>query len=167
MVIESPARAVGQHAPAEASGREIVHTPQIAEHLSRRCKPLTPASGSAVEGSKPALGLDYGESEFVTPPFLGEAVGAVLGRIVSEQQSVGNVIATTKGEVLLAKARGPAEAMQDGPDQIVLRLALIRGIRGREAIEQQPDRGFEGVERRIVERQPIGRLDDGLSEKIA
>ena len=57
--------------------------------------------------------------------------------------------------------------MQNGPNQIVLRLALIGGIRGREAIEQQPERGFEGVEHYIVERQPIGRLDDGFGEKIA
>ena len=94
------------------------------------------------------------------------AVGAVLRRIVGEQQSVGNVLPATECEVLLAQARRPAEPVQDGPDQVVLGLALVRSVRGREAVEYDSNRRFEVVERGILKGQPVGRPGDGFGEEI-
>ena len=168
LVVEPPARAIGEDAPAKISGSQVVHAPQVAEHLSRGCDPLPLASGAAVEGPKPALGLDHRDSDFVTPPLLPEAVGAIFHRVGGEQESVGDVLPAPWGEVLLAETCRPAEeAMQDGPDQVVLGLALVGGVRGRKTVECRPERGIEVVELRIVELRPIGRLDSGLGEEIA
>lgn len=166
LIVESPSRAVGQDAQAKVAGREIVHTSQIAKHLGRGRDSLSPASGAAIEGPEPALGLDDRKSKLVTFPLLGESVGPVLRHIVSEQQSIGNVFPAPEREILLAQARPPAEPVQDRPDQVVLGLALVGRVRGREAVEYRSKRSFEGVERRIVEGQPVGRPRNGFGEEI-
>ena len=62
-------RALREDAPTEASGSQVVHAPQIAEHLSGGSRFGLPV-GAAVEREPPALGLDNGEAEFVALPFL-------------------------------------------------------------------------------------------------
>ena len=90
---------------------------------------------AAIEREPPALGLDDGETEFVAPPFLCEAVGAVLRRLIREQQAVGYVIDAPRGQVLLAQAPCPSETAEYRPDQVILGLALVRPLRGWKAVE--------------------------------
>ena len=80
---------------------------------------------------------------------------------------VRHILSAAGGEVLLAEARVPAEAPKDGPDQIVLGLALVGGARGGEAGEHRSVGDFEVVERLVVERCPIGGTDDGFGKEIA
>ena len=84
LIVEPPPCAVGENAPAEFAGGQVVHTPKIAEHLGRGRGLLTPAPGAAIKWPAPALGLDDREAELIALPFLGKAVGAVLSpRIMS------------------------------------------------------------------------------------
>ena len=78
LVIEPPPCTVGEDAPSQLAGRQIVHAPKVAEHLSRGRVFLAPATGAAVERAQPALGLDDRETELIALPFLGEAIGTVL-----------------------------------------------------------------------------------------
>ena len=91
LIVQPPARAVRQDAPAKLSGGQVVHTPEIAEHLGRGRGPLLLVPGAAVDGPEPALGLDHRDPERVTPPLLPESVGPILRSVVGEQQPVGNV----------------------------------------------------------------------------
>ena len=84
LIIESPPCAVGEDAPSQLAGSQIVYAPKVAEHLSRGCVFLAPAFGAAVERAQPALGLDDRETELVALPFFGEGVGAFLRRSVCE-----------------------------------------------------------------------------------
>ena len=166
LVIEPPPCTVGEDAPSQLTGRQVVHAPKVAEHLSRGRVFLAPASGAAVERAQPALGLDDRETELIALPFLGEAIGTVLSGGVCEQQAVGYVLAALGGEVLLAKTRLPPELQEDRPDQIVLGLTFIGRTGDGEAGENVPHRGFEGVERTVVDCLPVGRSDDGFAKEI-
>ena len=166
LVIEPPPCTVGEDAPSQLAGRQIVHAPKVAEHLSRGRVFLAPASGAAVERAPPALGLDDRETEFIALPFLGEAIGTVLSGGVCEQQAVGYVLAALGGEVLLAKTRLPPELQEDRPDQIVFGLTFIGRTGDGEAGENVPHRGFEGVECTVVDCLPVGRSDDGFAKEI-
>ena len=166
LVVEPPSCAVGENAPAEFAGGQIVHPPKITEHLGRGRGLLAPAPGAAIQWAPPALGLDDREAELVALPFLGEAVGAVLRRVVREQQAVGHVLAAVSGEVLLAKMRRPPELSKDRPDQIVFGLAFIGRLRHWEAVENVTGGGFEGVERVGVKFPPVVQTSDRIAKEI-
>ena len=156
LIIEPPPGAVGEDAPAEFSGGQVIHTPKIAEHLGRGRGLLAPAPGAAIQWAPPSLGLDDREAELVALPFLGKAIGAVLRRLIGKQQAIGYVLPAVSGEVLLAKAHRPPELSKDRPDQIVFGLALIGRLPRREAVDNVTGGGFEGGERTDVDRLPIG-----------
>ena len=85
LVVEPPARAVGEDPPAQGSGREVVHPPQVAEHLGRGSHSLRLAAGApAIEGLEPALGLDDRNPVLVAPPLLGEGIRTILRRLIRE-----------------------------------------------------------------------------------
>ena len=125
LIVEPPPCTVGENAPAEFAGGQVVHAPKIAEHLGRGRGLLTPAPGAAIKWPAPAFGLDDREAELIALPFLGKAVGAVLCCSVWEQQAIGHVLPAVSGEVLLPKACRPPELRKDRPDQIVFGLAFI------------------------------------------
>ena len=56
LIIEPPPCTVGENAPAEFAGGQVVHAPKIAEHLGRGRGLLTPAPGAAIKW--PAQRLD-------------------------------------------------------------------------------------------------------------
>ena len=136
--VEPPAGAVGENAPAQLAGRQIVHAPQITKHLRRGRGFFAAPLGAAVERTPPALGLDDRRAQLVTLPFFYEQVGADFCRSVREQQTVGHIFPAAGAEVLLPQARRPSEAFENGPDQIVLGLALVRRPREREPLEDRP-----------------------------
>ena len=166
LVIEPPPCIVGEDAPSQLAGRQIVHAPNVAEHLSRGRVFLAPATGAAVERAQPALGLDDRETELIALPFLGEAIGTVLSGGVCEQQAVGYVLAALGGEVLLAKTRLPPELQDDRPDQIVFGLAFIGRLRHWEAVENVTGGGLEGVERVGVKFPPVVQTSDRIAKEI-
>ena len=102
LIIEPPPGAVGQDAPAQRARGQVVDPPQVAQHLGRGRGLLPPAVGPAVERAPPALGFDDRKPERIAPPFLDEAVGTVFRRGVLEQQAIGHILPTSRGEVLLA-----------------------------------------------------------------
>ena len=165
LVVEPPPRAVGEDAPAESSGCEVIDATEVPEHL-RGGSGLGVQVGAPVERKHPGLGLDDGEPQLVALPFLPEIVGAVLRRLVGEQQAVRYVIEAPRGEVLLAQARRPSEAGQDRPDQIVLGLALVRRLRGRKPVEDLSQRLLDAVERGVREELPLVEFSDGGPEKV-
>ena len=168
LVVEPPARAVREDPPAQGSGREVVHAPQVAEHLGRGSHSLRcAAAGAAVERLQPALGFDHRQSKLVAPPLLGKGIRTILHRLVGEQQPVGNVLPTLGGQVLLAEARVPPEEVEDRPDQILFGLALVGGPRDGKTFEQRPERSTETVDNFVVERQPIRRPNSGFIQEIA
>ena len=137
-IVQSPLGAVGKYAPAEMSRGQVVHPPQVAQHLSRGRGLLARTPRPAVERPLPTLGLHHGQAEFIALPFLGEGVGTVLGLCVGEQQAVGHVLPALSSEVLLSQARCPPEVSKNRPDQIILSLALVGCLGDREAIEERP-----------------------------
>ena len=166
LVVEPPPGSVRENAPAEPAVGQVVDPPEIAEHLGGRRGLLPDPSRSAVEGAEPPLRLDDRKAELVTPPPLGNAVGAVLLGLSGEQQPVGHILAAPSAEVLLPQGRGPTEPRQNRPDQVVLRLALVGRPGRRKAVEYVPDAGLEAVERGPVDGFPFGLPRDGLAQEI-
>ncbi|MDE0005237.1 MAG: hypothetical protein OXQ29_21310 [Rhodospirillaceae bacterium] len=159
--IQAPVLPVGQNAPAHRTFAEVVHAAKVAEHLRRGRGFLAPFTGPAIQQARPALGLNDRQSEFVSLPFLEEAVGVVFRGIVLEQQPVGDVLAAACGKVLLAQARRPPECMQNRPDQVVLCLAFVRRCGGGKPGEQIPQLGVDLVESRVGHGLPVGQRLDG------
>ena len=110
--------------------------------------------------------LYHRKAVLVTPPLLGEGVGAALRCFVREQQAVRHVLAAGCTQILLPQARRPAQGRENGPDQVVFGLALVGRTSEGEAIEDSPQRGSEGFERSVVERLPVGRLGNRVTQKI-
>ena len=152
--------------PAQFAGGQIVDTPQIAQHLGRWRRFLAGSPGAAVERTLPALGLHHCKAVLVTPPVLGEGVGAALRRLVREQQTIRHVLPAGCAQILLPQARRPAQSRENGPDQIVLGLALVGRLVDRESLEDDAQRSFETVEPADVERLPVIRLGNGFAQEI-
>ena len=129
LIVEPPPCAVGEKAPAEIAGCEIVDPAQIAQHLGGWRRLFAVLAGAAVERAQPALGLDDREAEPVALPVLGKAVGPVLRGHVREQQTVRHVLPAGCAQILLLQACRPAEPLEDRPDQIVFGLTLVGGNR--------------------------------------
>ncbi len=55
-------------------------------HPAGRCGDSCPA-----KPEQPALRLDNGETQFVTPPFLRKPIGAILCLVICKQQSIGDI----------------------------------------------------------------------------
>ena len=128
LIVEPPAGTVGQHPPPQLAGGQILHPPQIAEHLGRGRGFLAAPAGLAIEWPLPALGFDEGETEPVALPLFRKGVGFRLCRRVGKQQAVRHIVPALGRQVLLSQALGPAELAQHLPDQIILGLTLIRGL---------------------------------------
>ena len=163
--VEPPAGAVGEDAPAQPALRQVLHPAQVAEHLGRRRGLLAVHAGAAVERAPPALGFDQRRAQRVAPPLLRQGVGAVFRGCIGEEQAVRHVVAPAGAQVLLPQALRPAEALEDGPDQVVLGLAFVGGAFAGEAGEERAEVAFEGVERRVVERLPIRRAGDRVAQE--
>ena len=161
--VKPPLRAVGKNAPSEFSLGQVVRPAKITQHLGRRRRHLVQTLGAPVEGAAPALGLDYGETEPVTLPLFGKAVGAVLGRIVRKQQAVGHVFHAVGRQVLPAKARSPSEQSEYGPDQVFLGIRLVGFSLGRKPVENLPKRPVENIHGLRVESLPVRQLGYGLA----
>ncbi|MCY3989445.1 MAG: hypothetical protein OXF94_12820 [Gammaproteobacteria bacterium] len=83
-VVQSPVRAVGENAPAELAGSQVVDSAEVTQHLGGWRGLLAPSPGAAVERTKPAFRLHNYFAVLVSRPFLGNLVGALLGVGVSE-----------------------------------------------------------------------------------
>src|SRR6202035_3462316 len=98
---------------------------------------------------------NHGQAEPVAPPLLREGVGLHLPCIVLEEKPVGHVLAAARREILLAKARRPSQPGQDRPDEVILGLALIRGLRGRKSLEYAPEIQTKGFNGSIINMRPV------------
>ena len=85
LIVDPPPGAIGENAPAEFAGGQVIHTPKIAKHLRRRRRLLSPSPGAAIQWTPPALRLDDCEAELVALPFLSKTVRARFGRVIREQ----------------------------------------------------------------------------------
>ena len=166
LMIQSPLRAVGQHAPAQPAVGEVVGAAQIAQHLRGWGQGFPAAPGGAVERAAPAFRLYQRRADGVPRRPFGQSDGAGLGRGVREQQAVRHIGTARGTQLLLAQAGVPAEMEQDGPDQVVFGLALIGRAAGREPGQDVARRGREIVQRRGVERLPLRQFVDRRGEKI-
>ena len=164
--VEPPAGAVGEDAPAQRAFRQVLHPPQVAEHLGRGRGFLAVPARAAVERAPPALGFDQRRAQPVALPLLGQGVGAGLRVFVGEQQAVRHVGAAAGAQVLLPQTLRPAEACEHGPDQVVLGLPLVGRALDGEAREERAEVAFEGGERRVVERLPVRRFGDGDAQEV-
>ena len=164
-MVEPPAPAVGEDAPAAAARRQVVHSPQVTQHLRGR-RGARASVGTAVERQGPTFRLDDGETQPIASPLFVDAVGAALGRLIRKEQAVGYILRTLRRQVLLAQARRPPQPRQHGPDQVVLGLALVRPGSGREAVEERPQVALDPVDGRVVERAPLVEPGDGIGEEI-
>ena len=134
-VVQTPVSAIGENAPAELAGGQIVDAPEVTQHLGGRRRLLAPSPGAAVERSKPSFRLHDCLAVFVASPVLSDLVGTLLCGSISEQQAVWHVFSSARRQILLPEAFRPAEPGQHRPDQIVFGLAFVgRKVRG-EAIE--------------------------------
>ena len=165
-IIQPPLGSVGQHAPAQRAVGQVVHPSQIAQHLSRWRGLFARSLGAPVQRTLPALGLHHGQTELVALPFLPAAVGACLGRFVGKQHPVRHIIPPARREILLSQTGRPAQGPKHRPDQIVLSLALVGCLVGREAVEDAPQRPLAFVQGRVVKRLPVGELRDGFRQEI-
>ena len=85
LIVEPPPGAIGENAPAEFAGGQVIHTPKIAKHLGRWRGLLSPSPGAAVQWTPPALRLDDCEAELIALPVLSKTVRAVFSRVIREQ----------------------------------------------------------------------------------
>ena len=51
-------------------------------------------------------------------------------------------------------------------DQILFGLAFIGRFPRRKKVENVPDGGFDGVERHVIDRPPVGGFDEGFAKEI-
>lgn len=167
LIVEAPSAAVGEHAPSQFSGSKVLDAAQIAQHLGRGGRFFAAPPRSTVERAVPSLGFYNGETELVTPPFFGCAVGLCFGSGVLEEEAVGHVLAAPGREVLLAKTGRPSKDFEDWPDEIVLGLAFVWQLMGWEAGKDFAKADSKNIKRSIVNAEPIRKSGNRLGKKIA
>ena len=167
VVVEAPDAAVGEQAPAQAALRLDLGGGQVAEDLAVGGPGVESGLPVAlVQGQAEALALLQGEG--VPGPGGGVALrgGALLGTGVGEEQVIGNVLVA--GGPLLRQVVGPAEQLQNRPDQVLLGDCLVR-LRGSGegfvALEDGFPEGGEGL--RVSGRGlPLGGGPYAVGEEV-
>ena len=162
LVIKPPPAAVGENAPPEITGGQILDAAQIAEHLGRRGGFLPAPAGAAIERANPSLGFDDGEAEAITFPFFPESVGSCLRCSIGEKKPIRHVITASSGKVLLPKADGPAHAGKNRPDQVILGLAFVGRLRDGKAVVYFIQVGLQRLKGSSVDRGPVCKAGDGF-----
>lgn len=89
-----------------------------------------------------------------------------LRRIVAKQKSVGNIVSTFGGEVLLSKRGSPTDRGQNLPYQIVFRLRLIRRVSCRELRENGGKVRGKPCDLLLGNFGPVREARDRVREKI-
>ena len=145
-VIEAPDAAVGQDTPADAPVGADIGRGQVAQDLRVRCAGLSVVVlVVCVEGAAEALALGDGEGVHIASR--SRLVdGAGLGVGVAEQQMVGDVLVAVAA--LLGQVLGPAEQLEQRPDQLVLGGGLVDGVEAGRIFEKGERLGAEGFELR-------------------
>jgi hypothetical protein len=125
MMVEPPLHAIGENAPAQLPECTIVDAAQIAQHLRGRGPLLLLALlALPVERPLPALRLHDAQSVLEAFP-RRERGGRRLGLLVFIEQRVRHILAVLDGGIGLDVPLLPAQAFQQGIDQLVFGLRLV------------------------------------------
>ena len=164
-VVEPPAGAVREDAPAEPTAGDDARLGEVAEHLGGGGDAV--GAGGAVEVEAPALGLDEADAGGVAVRLVADAERLGLVGVGGVEDAVGDVAVSVEAEVLLAEGGGPAEGGEDLPDELVFGDGFVRVVAGGEGgadvVQAGGDAGGEVLPRLL----PLGELADGLGEELA
>lgn len=92
----------------------------------------------------------------VAPPLIRLEVRNRLCLGVSKEESVWHIVAPGDRQILLAKSLIPPERLKDGPDEVILSLALVCAVAPR---KRSGDLGEPFAKRGGIDRQ-VGRCAD-------